>query len=69
MFEVCAKYTGYEGGGRLRKQWWQQTSAERHLKTTLKEISEAAWERRRQESGRCGDFEGGAEELDYGDDE
>ena len=29
IFEVCAKETGYKGGGRLRKKWWQQTSAEK----------------------------------------
>ena len=28
IFEVCAKVIGYEGGGRLRKQWCQQTAAE-----------------------------------------
>ena len=52
IFEVCAKDTGYEGGGRLRKQWWRQTAAEQQMKTTLKYISAAAWEWQEQESVR-----------------
>ena len=24
LFQVCAKETGYEGGGRRRKVWWRQ---------------------------------------------
>ena len=42
IFEVCVKETGFEDGGRAREQWWCQTAAERQLKTTLKDISEAA---------------------------
>ena len=38
IFEVCTKDMGYEGGGRVREQWWRQTAAERHMKTMLKEI-------------------------------
>ena len=66
IFEVFAKYTGFEGGGRVRGKWWRQTSAERKLKATLKEISAAAWERRQREYGRRGEGEGGAEESEYG---
>ena len=36
IFGVYVKETGYAGGGRLREQWWYQTSAEWQLKTTLK---------------------------------
>ena len=57
IFEVFAKDTGFEGGGRARGQWWRQTAAERHLKTTLKDISSATRERRRQESGKRGEGE------------
>ena len=38
IIKVCAKETGYEVGGRLSKQWWQQMAGEHQLKTTLKEI-------------------------------
>ena len=24
LFEVCARETGYGGGGRMRKVWWRQ---------------------------------------------
>ena len=57
IFKVFAKEKGYEGGGRAHGQWWRQTSAERQLKTTLKDILAAAWERRRQKSGRRGEGE------------
>ena len=42
VFEVCVKETGFEGGGRERKQWSHQTEVERQLKTTPKEISAAS---------------------------
>ena len=42
IFEVCAKETEYEGGGRLREPWWWQADAEQQLKATLKEILEEA---------------------------
>ena len=38
IFEVCAKGTGYKGGGRLREPWWEQAAAEQQLKSTLKDI-------------------------------
>ena len=41
---------------------------ERHLKTMLKDILEAAWERRRRESGRRGEGKGGEEESGSGGD-
>ena len=40
-----SKSTSHEGRGRASRQWWHQTAAERQMKTTLKEISEAMWER------------------------
>ena len=58
IFEVCSNDMVYEVGERLRNQWCRQMSAERHLKTTLREILAAAWERRRRESGRHGGGEG-----------
>ena len=57
IFEVFAKETEYKGGWRVREQWWHQTAAERQMKTTLKYISAAVWEKRRWESGRCGNGE------------
>ena len=43
---------------RARKIWWRQKAAEQHLKTTLKEILEAAWKQRRQKYVRGGEREG-----------
>ena len=68
IFEVCEKETGYKGGGRVHEQWWRQTTAERHLKTTLKEILVAAWDRQKREYGRSGEGKGGEEESDSGGD-
>ena len=65
IFEVCAKETGYEGGVRERGQCWRQKAAEGQLNTTLKEISEAPWERWRRESVMRGE---GKEESDSGGD-
>ena len=64
LFKVFAKETGFKVEGRARNQWWRQTAAERQPNTMLKGISEAAWERRRQESGRHGEGERGTEESD-----
>ena len=36
IFEVCKKYTGYEGGGMLQDPWWRQAASEQQLKATLK---------------------------------
>ena len=68
IFKVCAKETGYKGGGRLCGQLWRHMAAERHLNTTLKDILEAEWERRQRESGRRGEGKGGEEESGSGGD-
>ena len=44
IFKVYTKEMVYKGGGRLRKQWWQQMAAELQLKTMPKEILASAWE-------------------------
>ena len=31
LFEVCARETGYEGGGRRRKVWWRQEATEKNF--------------------------------------
>ena len=54
IFDVFARDTGYEGGGRLRVPWRRQEAADNQLKVTLEVISEAARVRRQQESDRCG---------------
>ena len=38
IIEVCARETGYEGGGCRRDTWWRQDVPETHLKATLEEI-------------------------------
>ena len=63
IFEVYAKETGYEGGGKLIKPWWRQEAAEQQLVATLKNISAAAGERRRRKYERNGRGEGGEGEL------
>ena len=45
IFGVCARETGYEGGGRLREPWWQQAAAEKQMRDTVEEILAAARER------------------------
>ena len=59
VFDVCAIYTGYEGGGRLRAPWWRQKVEEDQLRVTVEAILEAARVRRRQESGRWDRSKGG----------
>ena len=59
IFEVCAKETGYAGGGKLREPWWRQEDTEQQLGATLKNILAAVRERQRQESDRNGGGEGG----------
>ena len=61
IFEVCARETGYDGGGKLREPWWRQAAAEKQLRVTLKYFLSAATERRRKESGRRGGGKGGEE--------
>ena len=41
IFDVCAKETGYEGGGRLWVLWWIQKAAEDQLRVTV----EAIWQK------------------------
>ena len=38
IFNVCARETGYEGGGNLRVPWQRQEAAEKQLKFKLEEI-------------------------------
>ena len=52
----------------MHEQWWQHTSAERQLNTTLKDILAEAWDRRRWEYVRRGEVEGGEEESGSGGD-
>ena len=59
IFEVCTKETDYGGGCNIRVPLWRHAAAEKHLRVTLGEISEAARERRRREPGRSGKGEGG----------
>ena len=61
IFDVFARDTGYEGGGRLRVPWRRQEAADNQLKVTLEVISEAARVRRQQESDRCGRIKGWSE--------
>ena len=63
IFEVCAEETGYEGGGKLCKPWWQQVAVEQQLEATLENILAEVGERRLQESDRRDGGEGGEEEL------
>ena len=59
IFEVCARETGYGGGGNTRNPRLRQEAAEKQLRVMLEEILEEARERRQQESGRHGEGEGG----------
>ena len=52
LFEVCARETGYEGGGRRRKAWWRQEAKEKQLCDTLADSREA--KRRRRIGGEMG---------------
>ena len=36
LFELCARDTGYEGGGRRRKVWWRQDATEKKCGTPWK---------------------------------
>ena len=61
ILDVCARETGYEGGGRLRVPWWRQEAAENQLKIMVEAILEAARVQRLQESGRRGESKGGSD--------
>ena len=39
LFELCARETWCEGGGRRREAWWFQEAIEKQLGSTLAEIS------------------------------
>ena len=41
LFEVCARDTGYEGGGLRKEAWWLQEATEKQLRATLVESREA----------------------------
>ena len=47
LFELCARETGYEGGGRRRKVWWRQEATEKQPRATLEDLWEAKRMRRR----------------------
>ena len=53
ILEVCDRDTSYKGRGRCREPWWRQTADRKYLSARLKEIPEAARERR-WKSGRHG---------------
>ena len=38
IFDVCARETEYEGGGKLWVPWWRQVEAKKHLRVRLEEI-------------------------------
>ena len=61
IFDVCARETVYEGGGKLQVQWWRQAAVENQLKVTVEDILVATRVRRQRESGRRGESEGGSE--------
>ena len=52
LFEVCARETGYEGGGRMRKVWWRQEATGKQLWATLKDSQKA--KRRKRGGGEMG---------------
>ena len=61
IFGVCARETGYAGGGRLQVPRWRQAAAETQLKVAVEAISEAARVRRRQKFGRSDGSKVGSE--------
>ena len=38
IFDVCERDIGFEGGRRLRVQWWRQKAAEDQIRVTVEEI-------------------------------
>ena len=59
IFDVCARYTSYEGRGKLWEPWWRHVATEKQLRVTFKKILTMERELRQQESGRDGWGEGG----------
>ena len=49
IFGVCARETGYEGGGHRMEAWWHQEVPETQLRVTLENISR---EDRRMQQGK-----------------
>ena len=52
LFDVCARETGYEGGGRRRKVCWRQEVTVKQLRATMEDSREA--KRRRRSGGEMG---------------
>ena len=50
--EVCARETGYKGGGCRRKAWWCQEVTEKQLRADLVDSREA--KRRKRSGGEMG---------------
>ena len=46
LFEVCARETGYGGGGSRREAWWRQEAIEKQLQDNLADSQEAKGRRR-----------------------
>ena len=61
IFDVCARDTGYEGGGKIQVKWWIQATTENQVKVTVEDILVDTRVRQRQESGRYGKRKGGSE--------
>ena len=53
IFKVCARETGYNGGGNIWEQWWRQASAEKQLRVTLGDIFAPAWQGKGRGGGVC----------------
>ena len=52
LFEVYARETGYEGGGRRTNMWRRQEVTKKQLQATLEELREA--KRSRRSGGEMG---------------
>ena len=47
IFEVCAWEPEFEGGGWMKKPWWQQEDPDEVSRAMLEEASREAWLRHR----------------------
>ena len=61
LFEVCARDTGYDGGGSMSQTWWRQEATEKQLRATLADLQEAKgsrlvgiWARSKNRKGEGG---------------
>ena len=61
IFDVCARETGYEGGGKLQVKCWRDVAAENQQKVTLGDILVAERVQQWRKSGRSGESKGGLE--------